>query len=102
MGFFEKIKNGLTKTRDQLKTKIEWVVSGKPIDEDAFDEIEEALILSDAGLETTQLLVAALKEKWKRGLIRTSQDIKTYMKEEVINLLSPIESSIETNSRKPC
>ena len=101
MGFFEKIKNGLTKTRDQLKTKIEWVVSGKPIDEDAFDEIEEALILSDAGLETTQLLVAALKEKWKRGLIRTSQDIKTYMKEEIINLLSPVESSIETNSRKP-
>ncbi len=49
MSFFEKIKNGLTKTRDQIKTKIEWVVQGKPIEEDAFDEIEEALILADAG-----------------------------------------------------
>ncbi len=60
MGFFEKIKNGLTKTRDQIKTKIEWIIQGKPIEEDAFDEIEEALILADAGLDTTELLVGAL------------------------------------------
>ena len=101
MGFFEKIKSGLTKTRDQIKTKIEWFVSGKPIDEDAFDEIEEALILADAGLETTQLLVDALKEKWKRGLIRTTDDIRSSMKEEVQNLLTPIESPIATDSKKP-
>ncbi len=41
MGIFEKIKNGLAKTRDQLVTQIEWVISGKPIDESVFDEIEE-------------------------------------------------------------
>ncbi len=76
MGFFEKIKNGLTKTRDQIKTKIEWMVQGKPIEEDAFDEIEEALILADAGLPTAELLVEALKEKWKRGHIKTMEDIK--------------------------
>ncbi len=101
MGFFEKIKNGLAKTRDQLATKIEWVVSGKPIDEDAFDEIEEAMILSDAGLETTQLLVDALKERWKRGLIRTAEDIRTSMKEEVLKILLPIESPMATDSKKP-
>jgi fused signal recognition particle receptor len=67
MGIFEKIKEGLAKTRDQLITRVEWAVSGKPIDENAFDEIEEAIILSDAGLETAQVLVASLKEKWKTG-----------------------------------
>ncbi|HOC45409.1 MAG: signal recognition particle-docking protein FtsY [Syntrophorhabdaceae bacterium] len=101
MGFFEKIKNGLTKTRDQIKTKIEWIIQGKPIEEDAFDEIEEALILADAGLDTTELLVGALKEKWKRGYIKTVEDIKSSMKEEVQKLLAPIEAPIAVNDTKP-
>lgn len=101
MGFFEKIKNGLTKTRDQMKTRIEWMVQGKPIEEDAFDDIEEALILADAGLPTAELLVGALKEKWKRGQIRTVDDIKSSMKEEVQKLLSPIESPMMVNNKKP-
>ena len=101
MGIFEKIKQGLAKTRDQLITRVEWAVSGKPIDENAFDEIEEAIILSDAGLETAQILVASLKEKWKRGQIKTSDDIKRSMKEEIEKLLAPIESSMNTNGTKP-
>jgi len=101
MGFFEKIKSGLTKTRDQIKTKIEWMVQGKPIEEDAFDDIEEALILADAGLPTAELLVGELKEKWKRGQIRTVDDIKSSMKEEIQKLLAPIESPITVNNKKP-
>jgi fused signal recognition particle receptor len=101
MGIFDKIKQGLAKTRDQLITRVEWAVSGKPIDEKAFDEIEEAIILSDAGLETAQILVAALKEKWKRGQIKTSDDIKRSMKEEIEKLLAPVQSSMNTNGTKP-
>ena len=101
MGIFDKIKQGLTKTRDQLITRVEWAVSGKPIDENAFDEIEEAIILSDAGLETAQILVASLKEKWKRGQIKTSDDIKRSMKEEIEKLLAPIESPMNTDGTKP-
>ncbi len=101
MGIFEKIKEGLAKTRDQLITRVEWAVSGKPIDENAFDEIEEAIILSDAGLETAQILVASLKEKWKRGQIKTSDDIKRSIKEEIEKLLAPIQSSMNTNGTKP-
>jgi len=101
MGIFDRIRHGLARTRDQLATKIEWVVKGKPIDEDAFDEIEEALILSDAGVETTEILVGALKERWKRGRIKTTDDIKHSMVEEVENLLLPVETSIATNGYKP-
>ncbi len=101
MSFFDKIKNGLTKTRDQILTRIEWAVKGKPIDEDAFESVEEALILSDAGYETTELLVNALKEKWKRGMIRNTEDIEVSMKEEVTNLLLPIEKPIVTDASKP-
>jgi fused signal recognition particle receptor len=101
MGFFEKIKNGLTKTRDQLLTKIEWAVKGKPIDEDSFDEFEEALLLSDAGVETTVFLVNALKERWKRGQIKTSDDIKQCLIEETEELLKPVEAPIAIDSHKP-
>jgi fused signal recognition particle receptor len=100
MGLFDKIRNGLAKTRDQLFTKIEWAVKGKPIDEDAFEEIEEAMILADVGFETTQMFMAALKERWKRGYIKTSEDIGQAMREEVEGLLKPVEASIPTNSTK--
>jgi len=101
MGIFDKIKNGLARTRDQLVTRMEWAVKGKPIDEDAFNEIEEALILSDAGIETTETLVNALKERWKRGQIKTTDDIKSSMIEEVGSLLIPVEASIATHKYKP-
>jgi fused signal recognition particle receptor len=101
LGIFEKIKEGLAKTRDQFITRVEWAVSGKPIDENAFDEIEEAIILSDAGLETAQILVASLKERWKRGQIKTSDDIKRSMKEEIEKLLAPIQSPMNTNGKSP-
>jgi len=101
MGIFEKIKNGLAKTRDQLVTQIEWVISGKPIDESVFDEIEEAVILSDAGLETTELLMTSLKEKWKRGQVKTSEDVKKVMSEEIEKMLSGIEVPVMTNGSRP-
>jgi len=101
MGLFEKIKQGLAKTRDQLITQIEWAVTGKPIDEDAFNEIEEALILSDAGYETADLLISSLKDKWKRGQIKTPDDIKRSIKEEVEKMLAPIEASMNMNGTKP-
>lgn len=47
MGFFGKIRNGLTKTRAQIQTQLEWMVKGRSLDESAFDGIEEAAILAD-------------------------------------------------------
>jgi fused signal recognition particle receptor len=101
MGIFDKIRSGLAKTRDQFRTRIEWAVKGKPIDEDAFDEIEEAMILADVGFETTQTFMAALRDRWKRGHIKTSEDIGQAMREEVEGFLRPVEASIPMNSTKP-
>jgi fused signal recognition particle receptor len=101
MGFFDKIKAGLAKTRDQLVTKIEWLVQGKPLDEEAFEGIEEAVILSDAGLETTEVLVEKVKERWRRGKIATVDDIKTAMREEVETILNPVERPLTVDGRRP-
>ncbi|HOP85332.1 MAG TPA: signal recognition particle-docking protein FtsY [Syntrophorhabdaceae bacterium] len=101
MGLLDKIKNGLTKTREQILTRIEWIFQGKPIDEDAFEELEEALILADTGIETSQLLMERLKERWKRGHIKTTEDIKTCMAEELEKILKPVEVPLDVNSIKP-
>lgn len=101
ISFLDKIKNGLSKTRDQIRTRIEWAVKGKLIDEDAFEAIEEALVLSDAGVETTEILMDALKDKWKRGFIKTTEDIELSMRDEVRKFLLPMEGRIATESHKP-
>jgi fused signal recognition particle receptor len=101
MGFFEKIKNGLSKTRDQIKTQIEWAIKGKPIDEAVFDDIEEAIILADVGIETAEILVQAMKERWKLGRIKSEDDVKAAMAEEIEKLLLPCEAPLRTNGNKP-
>lgn len=101
MGFFEKIKNGLSKTRDQIKTQIEWAIKGKAIDEAVFDDIEEAIILADVGIETAEFLVRSLKELWKLGRIKTEADVKTAMADEIEKLLAPCETPLHTNGAKP-
>jgi fused signal recognition particle receptor len=101
VGIFDKIKSGLSRTRDQLTTRIEWVVKGKPIDEDAFDEIEEAILLADTGVETAALLMDALKERWRRGYIKTPEDIKRSLAEEVEKILSPVAKPLMVGQNKP-
>jgi fused signal recognition particle receptor len=101
MGFFDKIKNGLTKTRAQLQTQLEWMVKGKSLDEAAFDEIEEAVILADAGIEVAEIIVGSLRERWKMGRIKTDEDLKAAMVDEIEKLLLPVEKPLVTNGARP-
>ena len=101
MGVFEKIKEGLSKTRAQLQTQIEWIVKGKTLDDAAFDAIEEAVILADVGVETAEFLVRAVKEKWKLGQVKTEADLKQVMSAEIEKLLLPCEVPLITDKEKP-
>ena len=53
MGFFQKIKKGLTKTRRGMMQQVDDAFATKPVDEELFEELEEILILSDVGMETS-------------------------------------------------
>ncbi len=101
MGLFDKIRNGLTKTRAQLQTQLEWMVKGKSLDEDAFEEIEEAVILADGGIEAAEVMVEALKKRWKMGQITTDDDLKQGMAEEIERLLLPVEKPMGTDRHVP-
>ena len=101
MGIFDKIKHGLTKTRAQFQTQLEWMVKGKSLDEAAFDEIEEAVILADAGVEVAEIIVAALKERWRMGQIKTEADLKEKLASEIELLLLPVEKPLRTDRATP-
>ena len=89
-GFFEKLKNSLLKTRDNISNKIDQVLANyRTVDEELFEEIEETLISADIGVETTLKIVAQLRDKVKLNNIQDSSEIKNVLadilKENIIN-----------------
>ena len=89
-GFFEKLKNSLLKTRDNISNKIDQVLANyRTVDEELFEEIEETLISADIGVETTLKTVAQLRDKVKLNNIQDPSEIKNVLadilKENIIN-----------------
>ncbi len=71
MGFFEKLKNGLAKTRDSFVSGLDSLFSGfSEIDDDFYEELEEILIMADIGVETTDRILEDLREKVKEQKIK--------------------------------
>lgn len=101
MGILDKIKNGLSKTRAQLQTQIDWIIKGRPLDDAAFDAIEEAVILADVGIETAEILIRAVKERWKLGQVKSETDLKRVMIEEIEKLLLACEMPLSVGDQKP-
>ena len=98
MGFFEKIKNGLKKTRDNITSKFDSIINSfKKVDEELFEEIEEMLIMADVGVLTSQKICDELRNKVKSQNIQESSQVKEILKEIIIELLSDENSlKIET------
>ena len=72
--FFEKLKNGLSKTRENITGKMNEVLGlAMTIDEDLFEELEEVLITSDVGYETSMELIERLRKKIRLQKVVTSQ-----------------------------
>ncbi|SHF33702.1 signal recognition particle-docking protein FtsY [Marinitoga hydrogenitolerans DSM 16785] len=66
MGFFNKIAEGLKKTREKFFGNIKTLFSGRILDEDVLEELEEIMILSDVGVESTKDILEKLKERYKK------------------------------------
>jgi len=87
MGFFEKLKQGLTKTRKALIENVETLITGRKIDEGFLEELEELLIMADVGPQAASSLTRALKEKAKKEKISDSVALKAALKEEIKQML---------------
>ncbi|MBQ8841868.1 MAG: signal recognition particle-docking protein FtsY [Ruminiclostridium sp.] len=89
MGFFEKLKEGLKKTKDSFVSKVETLVNSfTKIDEDFFEELEETLILSDIGAETSSDICDKLRAEVKRTGTTDPNEVKNLLKNVIAEILS--------------
>ena len=89
MGFFDKIKAGLTKTRDALSDSLSGLFSGgTEIDDDFYDELEESLILADLGVETAAKATAALRKNIRERHITKTEEARSALKEILTDMVS--------------
>ena len=94
MGFFDKLKSGLGKTKSSMSDKMNNVFSVfRKVDEDLLDELEEVLITSDIGVETSMKIIDELRHKIKHDNIKDEEEVKVALKEIMANLLD-IDSSL--------
>ena len=88
MGFFDKLKEGLDKTKQTLNEKINDVFANfRKVDEDLLEELEEALIMSDIGIETSTKIIDELRTRIKKENIQDEEAVRRVLKEEMIKLL---------------
>ena len=88
MAFFEKLKNGLKKTKSALFDKIDNLLKKfVRIDEDFFDELEELLISSDVGVNTTEQILEALRENVRDNRIKDNSDVKKELNKMILELI---------------
>ena len=87
MGFFDKIKSGLTKTRKAMASSLGSVFSFSEINDDFYDELEECLILGDLGVNTAVKAVDALRARVKAERLKTAEDVKAALREILTGML---------------
>ena len=89
MGFFDKIKAGLTKTREALSGTLGSVFSGfSEIDDDFYDELEESLILADLGVDTAVKATDLLRKRIREQHLKTTEEAKAALKEILVEMLN--------------
>ena len=99
MGFFDKLKNGLGKTRNNFNEKINNVFSNfRKVDEELLEELEEILIMSDIGVETSVEIISKLRERIKKEKIKDEQGVKQALKEEMQKILDEVDNSLKLDT----
>jgi fused signal recognition particle receptor len=94
-GVLRSLRDGLAKTRKNFTDKVGSLILGEKIDEGFLDELEEALIASDVGVETASFVLRDLKERFKRNELSSSVQVKERLKQilfEILSAQSPVFS----------
>ena len=100
MGFFDKLKNGLNKTKTSFDEKINNVFKNfRKVDEDFLDELEEILIMSDIGMDTSVKIISSLRERIKKEKIQDEEDVKQALREEMQKILDVTDIGLHLNTK---
>lgn len=88
LGVLRSLSDGLAKTRKSFADKVGSLILGEKIDEAFLDELEEALIASDVGVETASLVLKDLKERFKRNELSSPAQVKDRLRQILLEILS--------------
>ena len=96
MSFFDKLKQGLTKTRENFTHKLEDLISShNNISDDLLEELEESLIIADVGVATTEQIMRLIREAINRKDISTPGDLKPFIKQQIISILDSHSTALK-------
>ena len=95
MGFFDKLKQGLSKTKTSFEEKMNNVFSTfRKVDEELLEELEEILIMSDVGVETSTKIIGNLRERIKKEKLEDAEDVKQALREEIKEIFDSVDNSL--------
>ncbi len=100
MGFFEKIKSGLTKTRKAMESSLGGIFSGfSGIDEEFYEELEESLILADLGVETSVKAVERLRQRVRENRLKDAEEVRSALKDILAEMLDVGDTGLRASTR---
>lgn len=87
MSFFQKLKAGLSKTKEGMLKNLDSLFGGHKIEEEFYEELEEILIMSDVGAAVSDKIVSQLRAKVKETGCRDTAEAKEFLKEIIVQLM---------------
>ena len=100
-GFFARLKRSLLKTKENLGSGFISLFSGKKIDDDLFEELEEQLLIADVGVETTRKIIANLTEGASRKQLRDAEALYGLLKDEMGEILAKVDEPLNIEGKMP-
>lgn len=97
----ERLKTGLSKTRNLLGSQLGKLFGGGKIDTETYEELESILLTADIGVAATQKLLDNLKKRVKRENLEDTSVLKIALKTELLDVLKPLEVPLQTNNHVP-
>ena len=99
MGFFDKLKQGLSKTKNSFEEKINNVFSTfRKVDEELLEELEEILIMSDVGVETSTKIISNLRDRVKKEKLEDAESVKQALREEIKAIFDSVDNSLHLDT----
>ena len=97
-GLFERMKQALVATKENLVSRIESVLASKPaIDDELLDELEGTLLQADLGVQVTDRIMNAVRQKYKKQLIKTPEDATAEIRSQLLSILTPLPAGDSQN-----
>lgn len=101
LSWTERLRKGLSRSREQLSKQLKGIFSGGQIDEDVYEELETILLTSDVGVNATLALLEDIRSRVKRDALSDTSQLKTALEDAMLDLLQPLQQPLDTSNHQP-